>query len=52
MGDPRHDGERVQWLIGRVAAAADHLEKTFLEDADQGLETFKKGLEKGSELVD
>ena len=53
LGDPIHDAARITWLIDRVTAAADHLERKFVEDQlDRSMDDFKEALEGGSELVD
>ena len=53
LTDPAHDAARVAWLIDRVTAAADHLERKYAEgDVDRGLGDFRASLERGSELVD
>jgi hypothetical protein len=53
LGDPMHDAARIAWLIDRVTAAADNLERKFAEgDVDRGLDDFREALEGGSELAD
>jgi hypothetical protein len=53
LGDPAHDAARIAWLIDRVTAAADHLERKFAEgDVDRSLDDFREALEGGSELAD
>jgi hypothetical protein len=53
LGDPVHDTARITWLIDRVTAAADHLERRFVEDeVDRNMDDFRQALEGGSELAD
>jgi hypothetical protein len=53
LGDPVHDAARISWLIDRVTAAADHLERKFVEDeVDRDMDDFRQALEGGSELAD
>ena len=53
LSGPEHDAQRVTWLIDRVTAAADRLERKLLEgEADRTLDDFRKTLEGGSELGD
>lgn len=53
LGDPAHDAARITWLIDRVTAAADHLERKLVEgQVDRGMDDFREALEGGSELAD